>query len=602
MKKKNPSDELDALRVTLAQATAEISRLSAEVRLAHLDSDVTRSSMDVDPELLHAFWQYRTSEEYGRIYVGDPLVSVCITTHNRADLLVERCLPSVLSQDYPNFEVVVVGDGCTDSTEARMAALHDPRVRFANRPPTRDLPIDPIARWSVAGADAANHTLELAKGPLLTHLDDDDEYLQGRLSKLVRHLQETRAELTFHPFLSQPPSGPWGVNRADSFQHGKVTTGAVLELAWFKRIAWNPMAYVYKEPGDWNRFRRIQYLGARIERHPEVLLKHYGESKPTGLDPQVAPRMEDLNAAGIVTEGFAVAPYSIDGLWPDGWVGQQFAFTVVSPEPSAYVELLVEIPSELENGLQLDIVNGDSLATVDLPRASMEAFKLPLLVGANEPVRVEIRSRSTWCPAGAMGGPDLRRLAFRLVSLNLCKANALSSVVTKEREAKVSSAEQVNRPAEGKGRKVLPHQPWQGSFEVDFANRGNSHQFTGRGWSFAEPDGTWTDGRIAELVLPAPSAPVPEMIRLQVGATPVLAPAQRYQSVNVELNGSTIAQWKLYGPCIAEAAFPASLIGGSHRFDLELHISNPISPMKLGLADDNRQLGLLVSKLTLARQ
>ena len=37
----------------------------------------------------------------------DPLVSVVIPTHNRVELLIERCLSSVLAQGYRKIEVIV---------------------------------------------------------------------------------------------------------------------------------------------------------------------------------------------------------------------------------------------------------------------------------------------------------------------------------------------------------------------------------------------------------------------------------------------------------------------------------------------------------------
>jgi hypothetical protein len=44
-----------------------------------------------------------------------------------------------------------------------------------------------------------------------------------------------------------------------------------------RQIGWDPLAYRYGEPGDWNRFRKLKYLGARAERHDGALLKHYRE-------------------------------------------------------------------------------------------------------------------------------------------------------------------------------------------------------------------------------------------------------------------------------------------------------------------------------------
>jgi len=44
-----------------------------------------------------------------------PPVSVLIAAHNEADRL-RRYLPSVLSQEYPVFEVIVALDRCTDES------------------------------------------------------------------------------------------------------------------------------------------------------------------------------------------------------------------------------------------------------------------------------------------------------------------------------------------------------------------------------------------------------------------------------------------------------------------------------------------------------
>ncbi|HXV15282.1 MAG TPA: glycosyltransferase, partial [Gemmatimonadaceae bacterium] len=59
-----------------------------------------------------------------------PLVSVVIPARNEARNI-ERCLRSVLSNDYPRFEVVVVNDGSTDATGdiAQSIAATDNRAR-----------------------------------------------------------------------------------------------------------------------------------------------------------------------------------------------------------------------------------------------------------------------------------------------------------------------------------------------------------------------------------------------------------------------------------------------------------------------------------------
>ena len=56
-----------------------------------------------------------------------------------------------------------------------------------------------------------------------------------------------------------------------------MTTSAILYHRTFRTLGWDPNAYRYREPGDWNRLRKIKYLGARAVRHAEALLKHYKE-------------------------------------------------------------------------------------------------------------------------------------------------------------------------------------------------------------------------------------------------------------------------------------------------------------------------------------
>ena len=59
-----------------------------------------------------------------------PFFSVLIPTRDRADLLVDSALRSVLAQTFDDFEVVVCDNASSDHTRERVSALADPRVRF----------------------------------------------------------------------------------------------------------------------------------------------------------------------------------------------------------------------------------------------------------------------------------------------------------------------------------------------------------------------------------------------------------------------------------------------------------------------------------------
>ena len=102
----------------------------------------------------------------------------------------------------------------------------------------------------------------MVTGDLITHLDDDDEYTPDRVGKLVRFLQESRAEFVWHPFWWQErQGGDWTLNEAESFTEGKVTTGSVMYLSWFKRVPWDPFTTRYGAPADWVRYTHDARLG-----------------------------------------------------------------------------------------------------------------------------------------------------------------------------------------------------------------------------------------------------------------------------------------------------------------------------------------------------
>lgn len=69
----------------------------------------------------------------------NPKVSVIIASENEAEELAKN-LPSILEQDYPNFEVVVVNDGSTDESEVLLQSLKlkYPHLYFTYLPYSKD--------------------------------------------------------------------------------------------------------------------------------------------------------------------------------------------------------------------------------------------------------------------------------------------------------------------------------------------------------------------------------------------------------------------------------------------------------------------------------
>jgi glycosyltransferase involved in cell wall biosynthesis len=145
-----------------------------------------------------------------------PRVTVIIPTYNWSSVL-PYSIGSVLRQSFTDFELLVIGDGCTDDSEQVVTAIADPRVRWIN------LPVN-------AGHQSApnNEGLRLARGSIIAYLGHDDLWLPHHLEVMVAAidagadvahsivhmidaegniLPPPRGLLRFVPGLSMPPTG-----------------------------------------------------------------------------------------------------------------------------------------------------------------------------------------------------------------------------------------------------------------------------------------------------------------------------------------------------------------------------------------------------------
>jgi glycosyltransferase involved in cell wall biosynthesis len=116
---------------------------------------------------------------------NEPLISIIIATYNRAPILVNRTIPSILNQTYKNFEIVVVGDNCIDNTPELIKSITDARLKFYDLDKRGNYPKGIKDRWFVQGTKPRNTGMRIAKGDWFVFISDDDILLPDHLEKLL---------------------------------------------------------------------------------------------------------------------------------------------------------------------------------------------------------------------------------------------------------------------------------------------------------------------------------------------------------------------------------------------------------------------------------
>lgn len=110
------------------------------------------------------------------------LVSVIIPVYNSSKTI-ERTIASVLDQDYPNIEIIVVNDGSTDDTESILNKYSD-KINYYFQ--------------SNAGVSAArNLGFEKSSGEFIQYLDADDLLAKNKISIQIDALIKNNADVAY---------------------------------------------------------------------------------------------------------------------------------------------------------------------------------------------------------------------------------------------------------------------------------------------------------------------------------------------------------------------------------------------------------------------
>jgi glycosyltransferase involved in cell wall biosynthesis len=192
-----------------------------------------------------------------------PRISVVTPTWKRRELLLNRCIPSVLAQDYDGeIEHLIISDGPDEALADVPGLVFLPEHRAA---PNRGI-------W------ARMHGTRLATGDLTAYLDDDNAWRPGHLRLLAGAIMREDVSFAYSRALCR--NGKTGRTWEIGYPRpmfGLVDTSLIVHRTGLLEVAgWQPSG----RPADWDLVDRWLEAGATWAYVPEITLDYYARSNP----------------------------------------------------------------------------------------------------------------------------------------------------------------------------------------------------------------------------------------------------------------------------------------------------------------------------------
>jgi glycosyltransferase involved in cell wall biosynthesis len=108
-----------------------------------------------------------------------PQVTVILPVYN-AEKYLKEAIDSILNQTYTDFELLLINDGSTDSSEKIILSYNDPRIIYIKNEGNKGLIF------------SLNKGIDLAKGDYIARMDADDISMPERLEKQLNYLEENK--------------------------------------------------------------------------------------------------------------------------------------------------------------------------------------------------------------------------------------------------------------------------------------------------------------------------------------------------------------------------------------------------------------------------
>lgn len=214
-----------------------------------------------------------------------PLVSIITPCYNQGQYLAES-IDSVLTQTYPNWELLIVDDGSTDNSAevAKTYTAKDTRVHYIYQPN--------------AGPSAArNHGVHESKGKYIQFLDGDNKLASRCIELAVEHMENNEETVVFYSRVHY-----FGVRNdefvirwtgyADLLCVNSIDCCCMVRRTDFNRIGgFDEQMRGYE---DWEFFIRLLYGRPNVYQHHDVLFYYRITNSQISVNAQAAKRADEL--------------------------------------------------------------------------------------------------------------------------------------------------------------------------------------------------------------------------------------------------------------------------------------------------------------------
>ena len=203
----------------------------------------------------------------------EPLISVIMSTYNRADNFLSRAIDSVLTQSFKDFELIIVNDCSTDDTDEVLAKYQeqDSRIRL-------------FKTKENSGSDTLpkNRGIMESRGKYIAYIDDDVEFLSFHLEILLNEFKQNEdLDIVYCESLlykdgkqygkaicqCKIPGGDGTFNGQFLLNRNYIDTSQVMHK---RELIFNVGGWDEKLPKfvDWNLWVRMLKWGAKFQHAP----------------------------------------------------------------------------------------------------------------------------------------------------------------------------------------------------------------------------------------------------------------------------------------------------------------------------------------------